>query len=810
MSKKNDGKRQCPDCNKWFVDLNNHKKCDGRGQTASQRSPDDKLQCPDCNKWFVDLNNHKKCDGRGQTASQRSPDDKQQCPDCNKWFVDLNNHKKCDGRGQRASQRSPDDKQQCPDCNKWFVDLNNHKKCNGRGQTASQRSPDDKQQCPDCNKWFVDLNNHKKCNGRGQTASQRSPDDKQQCPDCNKWFVDLNNHKKCDGRGQRASQRSPDDKQQCPDCNKWFVDLNNHKKCDGRGQTASQRSPDGKQQCPDCNKWFVDLNNHKKCDGRGQRASQRSPDGKQQCPDCNKWFVDLNNHKKCDGRGQRASQRSPDDKQQCPDCNKWLVDLNNHKKCDGRGQTASQRSPDDKQQCPDCNKWFVDLNNHKKCDGRSRPRMSPCVNSTPLGSGNPTTGQHIAHSNEMDRDVVTKMEEFVGHMVSTCKLEHSRNPRSDILNFFNDDVALKQTEIVDVAPYFTELQNDICTFLKSKTPWTWKVFRGGSYYDKTKVSRPNEMDCLFIPEVDSPLQPVYRDCYPGYCKVRVENTSSALNSLCKDSFLNPGEYRQYFFDRMDEFVRGSPRCKRNLKHQNSPSFGITYTGTTTFHGTLDIDVDIVPAINIPQWPPSSTARDLSKCENLKEISHFINLSDIKEKGFNITTKCCPAHHADNQWQMSFSLAENKLTLHGNKDSWKPILRTMKRVMEIAKGQQGLTVTGKSQMIQQVAEHTKQHYLRDASFRLCFTTYHIRTLMWTLLYDLSAGFHVWEDETQEHRLHFCLGKFKKMLTGEMTVPHFFLPNVRNMMSTVRWKDREFMYILVRSMEILFSRVTDQYS
>ncbi|XP_071119160.1 uncharacterized protein [Haliotis cracherodii] len=677
--------------------------------------------------------------------------------------------------------------QQCLDCNKWFVDLNNHKKCDGRRQSVSRSSSDDKQQCPDCNKWFVDLNKHKKCDGRRQSVSRSSSDDKEQCPDCNKWFVDLNNHKKCDGRRQLVSRSSSDDKEQCPDCNKWFVDLNNHKKCDGRRQSVSRSSSDDKQQCPDCNKWFVDLNKHKKCDGRRQSVSPCSSDDKEQCPDCNKWFVDLNKHKKCDGRRQSVSPCSSDDKEQCPDCNKWFVDLNKHKKCDGRRQSVSRSSSDDKEQCPDCNKWFVDLNNHKKCDGRGCSGMplddkrSLCVHTTPLSFCSPTrmttSWQHRTNSNRMDRDAVSTMEDIVRNMVDTGILEHSRNPRTEISKFFEDEVSLKQNEIENTAEVFNNLQNNICDFLESKTHWKWTTFRGGSYYDKTKVSRPNEMDCLFIPKVDSDLQPVYEDCHPGYCKVRVVNASPSLNFLCDNSFINAEKYRNFFFELMDKYIRHNSKCR---------------------------------ALNIPHWPQPSIARDLRKTLP-KGISPSINVTDIMEKGFNITTKRCPGDQPDRlQWQMSFSLAEQKLTLHGDTESWKPILRTIKRVMEIAKGQKGLMVTGKSEMIHEVAQHTRKHYFRDDSFRLCFTTYHIRTLMWTLLYDLTAGSHVWREDTRESRLHFSLGKLKKMLTGEMRVPHFFLPAVGDMMSTVRWRDREFMYILVRATEILFSRSTDRYS
>ena len=136
-----------------------------------------------------------------------------------------------------------------------------------------------------------------------------------------------------------------------------------------------------------------------------------------------------------------------------------------------------------------------------------------------------------------------------------------------------------------------------------------------------------------------------------------------------------------------------------------------------------------------------------------------------------------------------------------------MLRTLKRVLDIAYDRTDAPPKGNSPkllMLQRAAYSAKHNYPEPLDFHTPkFTTYQIRTLMWTLLYDLTAGEHVWGRDSQRNKLVFTLDKLQQMMTGSMVVPHFFMPKMRETMAYVEDKERKFLYIIAGVLKVIFS-------
>ncbi|XP_071116975.1 serine-rich adhesin for platelets-like [Haliotis cracherodii] len=400
-----------------------------------------------------------------------------------------------------------------------------------------------------------------------------------------------------------------------------------------------------------------------------------------------------------------------------------------------------------------------------------------------------------------------EMDALVKEMIERNIIRNSDNPKKDIKRFFKNEVKMEQRDIQSALVHFKWLREKIVGRLNSEMNFgTWKVCNAGSHFDGTKVARPNEMDCTMFPILHTKLEAVFDDtCEAGTCKVKVvdvvDDHEEDLRLFLDGGYVNFKKFKKYVFGKLERVLETDRKLKDARKFKDSQSFAVRYEGIPSEEGMKSIDIDFVPSLNIKPWPRKNVSRDIEDILPDKAKAAF-----IKKNGFNVTPKQQnQGKYPDLLWQVSFSYAEKAITKHADKISWKPSLRTLKRVLEIAKGNSDCCAKGKSPelvQIQEAVRYVKEQNPKLRSSRL--TTYHIRTLMWWQLYVLTAGEHVWRQETMVTRFQDCLRKFQKMMTGEIVVPHFFLPQIKNILPRMQKEERAFLYVIAKATEVVFTK------
>ncbi|XP_067678231.1 cyclic GMP-AMP synthase-like receptor 1 isoform X2 [Haliotis asinina] len=396
-----------------------------------------------------------------------------------------------------------------------------------------------------------------------------------------------------------------------------------------------------------------------------------------------------------------------------------------------------------------------------------------------------------------------RMQTFVQEMVRKGIIHHPERPKTNLRDFLEKEVTLDQDEISEISNHFNELRSDVIQYLNQVTPWTWKTFSAGSYYDGTKVSRPNEMDCQLIPRLRDSVTPIYERCEPGHCRLKVKyKTNDPIHTLCDEGCINMDRFRSYFFDKMEKF-QSQRRIKKDLTYPQSPSYRVIYTTTQELP---NIEIDFVAALHVDKWPDFPFANNLKE-KLSSDLPREIDPEEIMREGSVTVMKHCKADVPDKalQWKMSFTYAEKSLSKHADKKSWKPIIRIIKRAKEIAKGDTDVTKTNVTKQLRKAAKYTKENLFPDSDGKLGVGTYPIRMLMWTLMYDknLGLGNTSWQDRDTLDMLHVCLRCFRLMLTGKLQILNLFMPQMGDIMRTVRLKDRHFMYVMTLVIDILFS-------
>ncbi|XP_071118802.1 uncharacterized protein [Haliotis cracherodii] len=402
---------------------------------------------------------------------------------------------------------------------------------------------------------------------------------------------------------------------------------------------------------------------------------------------------------------------------------------------------------------------------------------------------------------------IWEMDALVKEMVERNIIRNSDDPKKDIKSFFENEVKMEQKDIQQALVHFKWVREKILGRLNSEMNFgTWKACNAGSHFDGTKVARPNEMDCTMFPILKTKLEAVFDDpCEAGTCKVKVvsvvDDHEEDLRLFLDGGFVNSEKFRKYVFEKLERVLESDRKLKDARKFKDSQSFAVRYEGIPSEEGKKSIDIDFVPSLNIKPWPRKNVSRDIEDI-----LPDKAKAASIKENGFNVTPKQQnQGKYPDLQWQVSFSYAEKAITKHADKISWKPSLRTLKRILEIAKGNSDCCAKGKSPelvQIQEAVRYVKEQNPKLRSSRL--TTYHIRTLMWWQLYVLTAGEHVWKQETMAARFQDCLRKFQKMMTGEIVVPHFFLPQIKNILPRMQKEERAFLYVIAKATEVVFTK------
>ncbi|XP_046353510.2 uncharacterized protein LOC124133238 [Haliotis rufescens] len=665
--------------------------------------------------------------------------------------------------------------------------------------------------------------------------------DKITCPYCNGKYTSLAKHKKCQKRDDALSSAKPkassvkqkindvkeeecqDSKETCPYCNGKYTSLAKHKKCQKRDDALSSAKPkassvkqkindvkeeecqDSKETCPYCNGKYTSLAKHKKCQKRDDALSSAKPkassvkqkindvkeeecqDSKETCPYCNGKYTSLAKHKKCQKRDDALSSAKPKAssvKQKINDIKK--EECQDSEKYQRRDEVSLREETHVVLSCYDKSKRQTEMHiKSKKTYNGQKPALSP------------------TDKEELDKFANGIFENKI------IMISNTRN----ISDFFGTEVQLRKHQMKTAREMFNPLVCKVISHLQTKTTWVWEDLKSGSYYDGTKVSRPDEMDCMFVAQLKG-LDVSTHGAPAGFCYVKVTQSQTDLSSLCNKGFLSSTKFRQYVFSCLADMELR--RVKRDTTlGPGSPSYGITYdTGLKTGDSKFLISIDLVPALHFPGWP--ITARDFSSCSDGR-------LKDISKKGFHVVAKACDradAKDRDLLWRLSFSASEKTITKHadmgekgeekkdgcaGNSESKaertckKKVLRILKMILEIAKDDQdrckideSLATGGKeiASKLRLAVKYTREHGYRVDKHK--FTTFQLRTLMWNEFYVTTLE-GVWGNDSLVNRLKLCISKLKKMLTGELPMEHFFIPNF-DIMAEVPLVERKYLFIM----------------
>lgn len=255
--------------------------------------------------------------------------------------------------------------------------------------------------------------------------------------------------------------------------------------------------------------------------------------------------------------------------------------------------------------------------------------------------------------------------------VSTWDLNALNSP---LLRFFKAKVSLPQEEINQNSKVVNSVLLMILEKIRTEDEiFSLKQLNTGSYYEKLRVSSPEEFDVMLVFEAhlirrffkvkeycrDHPgfAKLVFNDCIPG-------GRERWGNFLSRDGkFLSPEKLMRRFYELIQRAVRSSPHGRRNLKiEQHGPAVTLTIDGK--------IDLDLVLSVEVLEWPScakgwGSTSRAWPSTVEVEQIK-------MKEPKFYLVAKPCPDKQralTDSRlfWRISFSEAEKTLLKSASSD-----------------------------------------------------------------------------------------------------------------------------------------------
>nr|KAG5700644.1 hypothetical protein BaRGS_015474 [Batillaria attramentaria] len=392
-------------------------------------------------------------------------------------------------------------------------------------------------------------------------------------------------------------------------------------------------------------------------------------------------------------------------------------------------------------------------------------------------------------------------------------------------SFFDAEVKLLQEEKNEAANSVNQLRTAILKTLNSSFPWNWSYLNSGSHYDGVKVTRPDEVDCMFFPvDVNQWLEVDYDGAPSEFCYIKLrkpgagkedEEKYTRLADLCElhedDLYLSSTKYRDKIFEvfeveiKKHRLARIDPDAKAGC-----PSFMVQLRVRPRGRGVPTIDLDLLPSLKLEGWPKVSKAclRGLRKDDK----------DAIKAAGFHVIPKQCKeaAYRKTKHllWRLSYSAAEKHLTLHadgklanpdGSPTCRKLVMRVLKRLLEIFKEVNNSFVRKEPNetliRLQQATAVAREWLQLGHEFEVSkFSSFQIRTLMWNEYFKKTSP-GAWANENRRGRLQDALVHMKDMLAGDLHVEHFFVPDL-DIMKDVPRQEREFLYILFSIAKDLF--------
>lgn len=399
--------------------------------------------------------------------------------------------------------------------------------------------------------------------------------------------------------------------------------------------------------------------------------------------------------------------------------------------------------------------------------------------------------------------------------MAELNIRGTANPKQDLDKFFDDEVKLMQKEKEQAGDYFNRLRDIMMKKLREMTPWTWNYLNSGSHYDGVKVSRADEMDCMFFPNniPQDWLEVVHDDTPPEYCYIKLraprgvdksDPKYSRLQDLCEGDRLSSALYKDMIFEAFEAGRQEHRHAKVDPDSKpDCPSFMVlldTVPRSDGRRGRRTISIDLLPALKLEGWPSVSKAclRSLNKDD----------ADEIKRAGFHVIPKHCKERAFSKTkhllWRLSYSSAEKHLTLHadgvlnnppGNPTCRKLVMRILKRMLEVFKELNNSPAWKEPNASMSVLKNATLKLLKEKpdGFHVSkFTSFQIRTLMWTEYFKHhDSGY--WAQKSRRGRLQDALFDLLELLSGNLHLQHFFVPDL-DIMKDVPRDEREYLYTL----------------
>lgn len=224
--------------------------------------------------------------------------------------------------------------------------------------------------------------------------------------------------------------------------------------------------------------------------------------------------------------------------------------------------------------------------------------------------------------------------------------------------------------------------DDLKVVMERRSDIPIKLLKSGSYYDRTKIDYNDEFDFMFYPDIR--MEADFSNCPPGYCKIRKGKTVNPdLDPFIdRDGYLVPELYKAHMVDifekcRTDSSFRKGRRTQIQDRKPESPAFTLLFD--LGISDKSPIDIDLVPAIRIDDWP--KTAREIHPSKWIEKST-----AEKAMQCFHVVTKRFPEAHPNIHllWRVSFSHAEKGLILHADKSDngcRKDVFKYLKKIKE---------------------------------------------------------------------------------------------------------------------------------
>lgn len=321
---------------------------------------------------------------------------------------------------------------------------------------------------------------------------------------------------------------------------------------------------------------------------------------------------------------------------------------------------------------------------------------------------------------------------------------------------------LTKTEIARNAELVNTLLSAIVADLNDNTPrsFKWDALGTGSYYDRTKISKPNEFDWMLTCEIRA--KPIYtkNDPMSHYCSLELPTRGELWEPqevVTRDSdgklFVCPGAFMTWFRDLVTKSVREIRKEHRELRAHNivikqrcewlSPAV------------TVEIDsisVDIVPAIRLLSWPSCASGWK-SKWLDKPSVTDYAACAVAK-------IHKSESRKADQQcklWRVSFSEAEKNIILHADETMTDSRDRTCRK-----------------DVLRLLKDDLEEYNKRQASDKKALCSYHMKTA-WLHYLDTTPSDGLWQTSNVRERYREAVELLLEYI-DRREMPHYFVAGV----------------------------------